>query len=162
MLGDIEGKRWELLKEVVPRASRAAYLVDANYAGWSSEDPPAPARALGLQVQLLGVKGGDDFKGAFEAAGRRRADVLFVEESALMVRYPAEIAAGAMAHRLPAIGPFRMFAEAGLLMSFAANLEDMDRRHVALIDKILKGAKPADLPVEQPTRFDFVLNLNTP
>jgi putative ABC transport system substrate-binding protein len=160
MLGDIEGKRWELLKEVVPRASRAAYLADANYAGWSSWDP-APARALGLQVQLLGVKGGDDFKGAFEAAARGRADALFVEESALMVRYPAEIAAGATAHRLPAIGPFRMFAEAGLLMSFGANVEDMDRRHVALVDKILKGAKPADLPVEQPTRFDLVLNLKT-
>src|SRR5262249_12915545 len=106
-------------------------------------------------------KGPQDFKGAFEAAGRGRAQALYVEDTPLLIRHFAEITDLAARTRLPAVAPFRTFTDAGLLMSYGVNLADLHRRRAAMVDRILKGAKPADLPVEQPTKFDLVVNLKT-
>ena len=156
---EIEGKRLELLKETVPRLSRVAYLWDA--AVGPSPASSQPAQILGIQVQFLEVKGPQDFTQAFEAASRGRAQALYVDDTPMLVRHHVEIAHLAARSRLPAVAAFRQFAEAGLLMSYGVNTADLHRRRAALVDKILKGAKPADLPVEQPTRFDLVINVKT-
>src|SRR5262249_39745774 len=150
----------ELLKETVPRLSRVAYLWDVPRLG-PAPSSSEPARALGLQVQFLEVRGPQDFTGAFAAVRGGRAQALYVDDSAMLTQNFAAITDLATRARLPAIAPFRTFADAGLLMSYGVNLADLHRRRAALVDKILKGAKPADLPVEQPTRFDLVVNLET-
>ena len=118
-------------------------------------------RTLGLQVQFLEVKGPGDFMVAFERATKERADILFIDISPMTDRHSSELADLAAKSRLPAIASTRTFADAGLLMSYGVNLAALAERRAAFVDKILKGAKPADLPVEQPTKFEFVVNLKT-
>ena len=156
------GKRLELLKEVVPTTSRVAVLSDAypiDAADWN--DMQAAARVLALRLLSLGVGSPNEFEAAFASMTRERASALLVLPFPLSYAHPGRIADLAATNRLPAVYPFRESVEAGGLMAYAANAPDMFRRAAYFVDKILKGAKPADLPVEQPTKFELVINLKT-
>ena len=157
----LSGKRLELLKEVVPRLSRLAVLSNPTSAAVPPQmrETEVTARALGVQLQPLEVRGPDDFERVFQAATKERAGALITLDDALLFTQRTRIVKLAAKSRLPAIYGFREFVDAGGLMSYAANTSDMYRRAAAFVDKILKGAKPADLPVEQPTKFEFVINL---
>jgi putative ABC transport system substrate-binding protein len=161
MSSDLSGKRLDLLKEVVPKVSRIAVLSSPS----SANAPPqmreteAAARSLGVQLQPLEVRGPDDFERAFQAAIKERAGALITLDDAFVFTHRTRIVKLAATSRLPGIYGFREFVEVGGLMSYAANLSDMYRRAAYYVDKILKGAKPAELPVEQPTRFEFIINL---
>jgi len=158
---ELAGKRLQLLKEVVPGVSRVAVLWNAAnpYAALVTRETEAAARKLGVQVQSLEVRGPDDFEHALPAAIRGRAGALIVVDDPLTFLYRMRIADFAARNRLPAMYGFREYAEAGGLMAFGANLADLYRRAATYVDKILKGAKPADLPVEQPTKFELVINM---
>ena len=117
------------------------------------------ARAFGVKLQYLDIQNPKDIEIAFRAAGRERADALVVLQSPVFNSQRAQIANLALKSRLPAAYPRREFVEDGGLMSYGVSISDLDRRAATYVDKILKGAKPADLPVEQPTKFEFVVNL---
>jgi putative ABC transport system substrate-binding protein len=163
MVPELAGKRLQLLKEVVPGTSRVAVLSNPTnpYTGLVVRETQAAARVLGVQLQPLEVRAAEDIDRAFQAAIRGRANALIVVDDGLVFTHRARIVALAAKSRLPAIYPFREPVEAGGLMSYATNLADSNRRAATYVDKILKGAKPADLPVEQPTRFELVINMKT-
>ncbi len=159
-------KRLELLKEAVPRISRVAALW---HPGFFSErttqemlkEAKAAARTMGVQLQLVEVRGPDEFERAFSAMTRERADALIVLPGALLFYERRRIVALAAKHRLPSMAGGREFVEVGGLMAYGPSVNDLVRRAATFVDKILKGAKPADLPVEQPTKFELVINLKT-
>jgi putative tryptophan/tyrosine transport system substrate-binding protein len=155
------GKRLELLKETVPKVSRVAVFVPTPSPSMSLSlnEIQTSARALGLQIQSLEVRTTKDFEGAFQAAAKGRAHALTVDPSPIFTSNRKQILQFAAKNRLPAIYPWRQYVEDGGLMSYAAKLSDLYRRAATYVDKILKGAQPADLPVEQPTKFEFVINL---
>jgi putative ABC transport system substrate-binding protein len=163
MAPDLGGKRLELLKELLPRLSRVAVLWNAAnpYPALVFKETQAAGQTLGIEVQSLEVRGPDDFDGAFEAARREHPDALITVEDPLTVTYRNLIADFAAGHRLPTLHGLSEFVTAGGLMSYGANLVDLYRRAAGYVDKILKGAKPADLPVQQPTKFELVINLKT-
>ncbi len=163
MAPEVFGKRLELLKEVVPAVSRIAVLLNpANpAAALSLSETEVAARALGVRLQLLEVRTPEELDGAFGAAARDRAGALIVVPDAMFVTHRTRIVDLAAKSRLPAIYYARDYVEAGGLMAYGANLADLYRRAAYFVDKILKGAKPTDLPVEQPTRFELVINLKT-
>ena len=161
--GDLVAKRLELLKEVVPLASRVAFL-------WNSASSSGPlqlkelqavAPALGVTLLSFEVKGADDFDRAFVAMGKERPGALVVHGDPLLSNQRSRIFEFAVKNRLPAIYTVRENVEAGGLMSYGANFLDLWRRAATYVDKILKGTKPADLPVEQPMKFELVINLKT-
>jgi putative ABC transport system substrate-binding protein len=163
MSPELAGKRLELLKEVIPGLTRIAVL-------WNAANPyPATVFAqtrlaagkLGIEVQSLEVRSPDDLDGALEDALRQNAAGLIAVEDPLTYGNRQRIVAFAARSRLPAIYGIREFADAGGLLAYGANLSELSRRSAGYVDKILKGAKPSDLPVEQPTKFDFVINLKT-
>ena len=159
-------KRLELLKEVVPTASRVADLgVPGNQPTDVAESlrkqQDTAAKSLGIQLQRFHVRGVDEYAGAFSAMAKSGAQALSVTSVAPLYAHAAEIAALATQHRLPTIGGTKAFAEAGVLLTYGPNIPDLYRRTATYVDKILKGAKPADLPIEQPTKFEFVINLKT-
>jgi putative ABC transport system substrate-binding protein len=158
---ELSGKRLELLKEAFPKVSRVAVLwqPDARGAAGQFKETRVAAQALGVQLQGVGVRSPDDFGPAFKAATAGRAGALIVLGSLLVHAHPERIADLAAKARLPAIYNDRVFVEAGGLMSYAASGTEIFRRAAIYVDKILKGAKPADLPVEQPTRFELFINL---
>jgi len=161
---DLSGKRLELLTEAVPRISRVAVLWDPNASGpaISFKEYETAAHALKIQVQSLEVRGPNpDFEGAFQAVSTGRASALIPIRNSLINRYPKRIADLAMKKRLPSMCEGTDCVEAGGLMSYSVNQADSFRRVTTYVDKILKGAKPADLPVEQPIKFEFVINLKT-
>ena len=163
---ELSGKRLELLKEAVPRLSRVGVLWEADSRSQAAaigfKEYEAAARALKIPLQSLEVRGPNpDFEGAFQAAAKGRASALITIRSALLVRYPKQIADLAIKNRLPSMYEGSQYVEAGGLMSYAANDTESFRRAAVYVDKILKGAKPADLPVEQPMKFEFVINLKT-
>jgi len=119
------------------------------------------AQTLGIEVQSLEVRGPDDFDGAFEAAKRQPPDALTVVEDPLTMNFRSQIADFAATCRLLAIYGLRLFVNAGGLMAYGASLSDLQRRAAEYVDKILRGAQPGDLPVEQPTKFELVINLKT-
>jgi len=156
-------KGLELLHAVVPAATRIAVL-------WHAGTPSAvpglkaleePARRLGLQVQPVGARTAGELEGAFATMARGGAQALVVFSTPPFITARQRLAELATAHRLPAMFQGRLFVEAGGLMSYYPNHEDVYRRAAVYVDKILKGAKPADLPVEQPTKFELVINLKT-
>jgi putative ABC transport system substrate-binding protein len=163
MAPELAGKRLQLLREVVPGASRVAVLANLTvpYAGLIVRETEAAARVLGVQLQLLEIRAPEEIERAFEAATRGRASALIVVEGPLTQTHQALIAALAAKRRLPAMYGQRDFVEAGGLMSYGANFADLFRRAATFVDKILKGRKPSDLPVEQPTRFELVINMRT-
>jgi len=160
---DLAAKRLELLKEVVPGVSRVAVLWNAAnpFTVLNMRETEAAARTLGLHVQSLEVRGLDDFDNALPAAIRGRAGALIVVDDPLTCLHRERLGDFAAKNRLPTMYGFRQCAGTGGLMSFGASLADLYRRAAIYVDKILKGAKPRDLPVEQPTKFELVINLKT-
>ena len=160
---DLSGKRLGLLKEVVPNLSRIAHLIDETNPGTVliARGTQGAAQSVGVPLQSLGVRGPDELDRAFAAMKEARADALIVESSSMLFPWRTRLADLALQHRLPTMFAQSEYAEAGSLMAYAANLPDLFRRAATFMDKILKGAKPADLPVEQPIKFDLVINLQT-
>jgi ABC-type uncharacterized transport system substrate-binding protein len=164
MLAEASVKQLALLKETVPNASPVAVLWNPANPVWQSsalKQTDAAARSMGLQIQLVEARGPEELDGAFAAMTRARAGALFVPADIIFVRHAQQIAELAAKHRLPSMFGFRAHVEAGGLMSYAASFAVMFRRAAAFVDKFLKGVKPADLPVEQPTKFELVINLKT-
>ena len=160
----LSAKRLELLKEVVPELSRAAVLSNADNpaASLSFRELEEAARPLAVQLHRLEVRGPNlDLEGAFEAARSGRAEALVVLTDSVLFVHRTRIASLAAQSRLPSIHEYKEYAEAGGLLVYGPNLPDLWWRSAAYVAKILKGAKPADLPVEQPTKFDLVINLKT-
>jgi putative ABC transport system substrate-binding protein len=159
MAADIGGKRLELLAETLPGLSRVAVLWNATnpYATAVFKQTQAAGQTLGIEIQPLGVRGPDDFPAALEDG--LRSSALIVVEDPLTADYRGQIADFATRHRLPSIYGVREFVEVGGLMSYGTDLSDLYRRAARYVDKILRGAKPGDLPVEQPTKFDLFINL---
>jgi putative ABC transport system substrate-binding protein len=160
---EISGKRLALLKELVPKLSRVAVLVNVGFtpAGASLKVTEASARALGMTVVRFDTRGPGDLEGVFAAVTRARSDALVVTGGPVMFNMRTQIAQLALRHRLPSISAVTEDVEAGGLMSYGASLSDQWRRAAVYVDKILKGAQPGDLPVEQPTKFELVINLKT-
>ena len=161
LAGELNGKRLEIVKEAVPGLTRVAVLWNAANPDTARdvEETQLQARPLGLQVQTLEVRGLNDFESAFRAATGKRAGALLTLTDALTLTSQSRIVDLAAKSRLPAIYGEGGFVEAGGLMSYGPNDADLFRRAATYVDKILKGAKPGDLPVEQPTRFEFIINL---
>jgi putative ABC transport system substrate-binding protein len=157
----ITGKRLELLKEVVPELARVGVLrnplVPSHPIYW--KDTEVAAQRLGVALEALEVRGPEDFEAAFATAKQRNAQALLVFDDILTITYRSRITALAASSRLPAMYPYRELPDAGGLMSYGPSTVPLFRRAAALVDKILKGAKPADLPVEQPTTFELVVNV---
>jgi ABC-type uncharacterized transport system substrate-binding protein len=157
---DLAGKRLEILRELVPGLHRVAILTNVDYPASLHEMGEAQAAAvkLGLEVAKLEVRRSQDIAAAIEAL-KGRAEALYVTADPLLTTYHVRIITLANIARLPTINPFREHVEAGGLMSYGPNQPDVWRRAGDIVDKILRGAKPSDIPVEQPTKFDFVINL---
>jgi putative ABC transport system substrate-binding protein len=160
---ELNGKRLELIKEVVPRLARVAVLWNTGHESHEEQlkDLEAPARTLGVQLHPVGVEKPAELEGAFQAMIKERPGALMVLASSLTHRYLRQIADLAVKHKLPSIMEFSEFTDAGGLLMYGPTWADMFRRGGTLMGKILKGAKPADLPVEQPTRFAFFVNMKT-
>ncbi len=155
---DLTGKQLELLKQALPGISRVA-VIWQNPSTRSAALDAAPA--LGLQLQLLELKSPDDIENLLIAAIREHADALLAKGGSILASRRPQFVELVAQSRLPAMYNFRSYVDIGGLMYYGVNLADLFRRAATYVDKILKGAKPADLPVEQPTRFEFVINLKT-
>jgi putative ABC transport system substrate-binding protein len=158
---ELNGKRLEILKEVIPRLARVAVLGTStveSHALFLKEQEPA-ARALRLQLQYHDLLNSRDIEPAFRAANKGKADALLVLSGPVLNSHRRQVVGLAVKNRLPAMYNFPEFVEAGGLMTYGVSNVDMARRAATYVDKILKGAKPADLPVEQPTEFELVINL---
>jgi putative ABC transport system substrate-binding protein len=158
---EVVGKRLELLREAMPGLSRVAIVQDPSVGGGVPEELESAARALQLRLLLFTVHAPADFDSAFHAAVRERAEAVLINESSMLFAHRARLAALAARTRLPAIGIFGPSAQAGYLMTYGPNMSDLFRRTATYVDKILKGAKPGDLPIEQPARFELVINRQT-
>jgi putative ABC transport system substrate-binding protein len=160
---ELSGKRLELLKEVVSKLSRVAVLGTSTLPGYAQvfKETELTAGTLGVKLQFLDVLDPKDIETAFRAASKGRADAVLTLTSAILLSQRALLADLAVKSRLPAIYHQSQYVEAGGLMSYGASITDMDHRSATYVDKILKGAKPADLPVEQPKKFEFIINLKT-
>ena len=159
----LAGKRLELLKETVPKLSRVAVLWNPQNPGNAQQwkESQLPARELGLQLHSMEVSSADKYEGSFQEAVKARSGALAVAQDALAGSNLKLIADLAIKHRLPASYPRGEFVDNGGLMSYGPDPDESFKRVASMIDKILKGAKPADLPVEQPTKFELVINLKT-
>ncbi len=160
---EMGGKRLEILKQAVPKAVRVAVLWNTAYQGKAAEfrDTLATAAALKVTLEPLEVRESRDFDRALSISARHRPDAMVVFSDPLTVSHRRQIIEHAMKFRLPMISELSEFAKAGALMSYGAGIADLFRRAAGHVDKILKGAKPADIPVEQPTKFELVINLKT-
>jgi ABC-type uncharacterized transport system substrate-binding protein len=158
---EISGKQLELLKEVLPRLSRVAVLGNSTEPGIRQlrKEAELVAAALKVQLQYLDILAPKDIGTAFEVATKGRAEAALALSSFIIISHRTQIAELATKNRLPAIYPWPEFVEDGGLMTYGANSNDLFRRAATYVDKILKGAKPADLPVEQPTKFELIINL---
>jgi putative ABC transport system substrate-binding protein len=161
--GELGGKRLELLKEAVPKLARVAVLHDPANRNHVLElkEVQTAARPLGLTFRSWEVRAADGFEKVFTALNKQRPDGLYVPGGPLIRANEKRIVGFALKSRLPSVYTRREAVDAGGLMSYGADLADIYRRVAYYVDRILKGAKPADLPVEQPTKFEFVINLNT-
>jgi len=160
---ELAGKRLELLKETVPKLSRVAVLWDPQNqsAAQNWKESLLPARELGLQLHSMEVNNADKFESAYKEAIKARSTALTVTQSAFNNPYQKQIAVLAAKHRLPAIYGRPDFVDSGGLMSYGADQDEPYKRVAWMIDKILKGTKPAEIPVERPMRFELVMNLKT-
>jgi putative ABC transport system substrate-binding protein len=156
-------KRMQLLKEAVPDLSRVAILWDPTEPGRRDQvrEAEVAARALGVPVQLVEARSPGELDGTFAAIARKGAGAVYVQGSTMPFVHRARIAELAARHRLPAMCGIRIYVEAGCLISYNTSFTDLYRRAAYFVDKILKGAKPADFPVEQPTKFELVINMKT-
>jgi len=160
---DLSGKRLELLKDTVPRLTRVAILATAATPGTAQtvKETELAAGTVGVQVSDVEVAAAKDIDMAFRAASSARTDAVLVLASPIFLSHRGEVTDLAMKHRLPAMYYTMEFVLGGGLMSYGASALDLFRRAASYVDKILKGAKPSDLPVEQPTKFEFAINLKT-
>jgi putative tryptophan/tyrosine transport system substrate-binding protein len=158
---EISGKQLELLKEIVPRLSRVAVLGNSNEPGNTQalREVEVAAGAFGVQLQHLDVRDPKDIETAFRAVNKGRADAILMLNSPVLNPHRTQVVNLAVKSRLPVIYGQSEFVEAGGLMTYGVSFTDLFRRAAVYVDKILKGAKPADLPVEQPTKFEFIINL---
>ena len=158
---ELSGKRLEILREVVPKHSRVAVLGTSTNPSHAQvlREVVLAAKAFGVQLQYLDVLDSKDIEPAFRAASKGRADAVLTLNSAILISQRAQIAELAVKNRLPVIYYESQFVEAGGLMFYGVSLLDLDRRAATYVDKILKGRKPADLPVEQPMKLAFIINL---
>ena len=161
---EIYGKQLQLLKDAFPRISRVAILMNRatkRFHALGLRETEIAAQALGLQRQVLEVRDPREFDNVFAALTTASSDAILVPADPLFFQHRARLAELAAKTRLPAMWGLREFAEAGGLMAYSPNIVDLARRAATYVDKILRGTKPADLPVEQPTKFDFVINMRT-
>jgi putative ABC transport system substrate-binding protein len=159
---DFIGKRVELIKEVIPKTNRIAALSNPDNPSHAANlrQIDIRARASAIELQIVTARNPNEFASAFADAKKARADALLLMPDALFHAYPSKIVELAAKNQLPAMYDRSDFVEAGGLMSFAVNIEDLSRRAAAYVDKILKGANPANLPVDEPTKYDLAVNLN--
>ena len=160
---EIFGKQLQILKEAVPRASRIAVLRNLTDKGWEVQNRmfESAARSMSVQLQHVVAKGPEDFDSAFAAMANERAQALLVAGSSTYLVHRARLAELALKARLPTMYNFREMVEAGGLMAYAVNMTEFIPRAAVYVDKIFRGANPAELPVEQPTKFELVINLKT-
>ena len=160
---DLTAKRLQLLKEAVPKLSRVALLVDTNSQSYRQDvkETEAAARTLGMRLRVHEVSNPSELNSSFATITKERVGAVFQVGGTMLYANRAEVAELALKHRLPMMCGVRENVDAGCLMSYSANLTDRFRRAAHIVDEILKGAKPADLPVEQPTTFELVINLKT-
>jgi putative tryptophan/tyrosine transport system substrate-binding protein len=160
---DLEGKRLELLKDLLPTLARVAVLWDPTnpYSALALEQTQQTARHMGVQIYPVRVHAAEDFESAFETLARERPDALIVHGYIVLVQHRTRIVDFVAQHRLPTIYSLRDFVEAGGLMAYGVHLPEVYRRAAAHVDKVLKGTKPAEIPVEQPTKFELIVNLKT-
>jgi len=158
---ELGGKRLELLKEVVPKLSRVVIFGNAANPGspQALKETEDAARAMGIKLQYLEVRKADDVESAFKAASREQSQALIILPNPVASTYRKQVVGLAVKSRLPAMYFRRDFVESGGLMSYGTYVPDLYRRAATYVEKILKGAKPADLPVEQPKKFEFIVNL---
>jgi putative ABC transport system substrate-binding protein len=158
---EISGKRLELLKEVLPKLSRVAIFGTSTFPGngQSLRETELAAGAVGVQIHYLDVRIPEDIETAFRESTKRRPDAAVVLAGSVIFSQRTRVAGLAVKNRLPVIFPQSEYVEDGGLLSYAPNYPDLFQRAATYVDKILKGAKPADLPVEQPTKFEFIINL---
>ena len=163
LIRQLTGKRFELLKQFIPRASRVALLRDPENrsSALSASEAQSVAKSLGVVVQVVNVRRPGDLDAAFLAMKRARTDAVMFAENSLFIADRRHIAELALKHRLPMMVPASEYARAGALISYGTDYLDLFRRAAPYVDKILKGAKPGDLPIEQPTKFELVINLKT-
>jgi putative ABC transport system substrate-binding protein len=161
---ELGGKRLELLKDAVPRLARVVVLYEAANPGSLREVKeilPVAARELGLAVKAWRIRDADSFEQVFTALNKERLDGIYATSSPLLTVNQKRIVAFTLKRRIPSVGSNTQYVDAGGLMSYDADVSDGYRRVATYVDKILKGAKPADLPVQQPTKFEFAINLNS-
>ncbi len=161
---ELGGKRLELLKEAVPKISRVAVLYDPAILSSvieMKEDLPVAARPLNVTLQPWEIRAADDFETFFAATSKQRLDGLYVHGGGLLNANQKRIIDFALKSRLASVGSIREYVDAGGLMYYGADITDSYRRVAYYVDKILKGAKPADMPIEQPTKFELFINLKT-
>jgi ABC-type uncharacterized transport system substrate-binding protein len=158
---EISGKRLELMKETLPRLGRLAVIGTSNRQGTAQalKEMELAAQAHGVKIQYLDIQNPKDIESAFRAASKGHADAVLVLQTPILNSQRRQIADHALKSRLPAIYPASQYVEDGGLMSYGASISDLDRRAATYVDKILKGTKPADIPVEQPMKFEFIINL---
>jgi putative ABC transport system substrate-binding protein len=158
---EISGKQLELLKEIVPRLSRVAVFGTSTNPGNAQvlKEMELAAKAFGVKLQSLEIRDPNDIDTVFRAASKGSADAIVALGSSVLNSHRTQVIELAVKSRLPAIYNQRLYVEAGGLMSYGVSITDLDRRAATYVDKILKGAKPADLPVEQPKKFEFIINL---
>jgi putative ABC transport system substrate-binding protein len=163
MVADLSAKRLQLLKEAIPRLTRVAVLWNpaTPYHPKVVDELKAVAPSLSIELSFVGVRTPQQFGPAFTAISRAHAQALYVLDDAFFVIHRMTLLKLALKARLPVIYSQRNFPDAGALMSYGANYGDLFRRSAGYVDKILKGAKPGDLPIEQPTKFELVVNLKT-
>jgi len=163
MAPELVGKQLEILREVVPKVSRVALLGNPANAGNAPQVRHAQgaARALGVRLQTLDARGPSEIDSAFATMTSERAGAVIVLVDAMLIEHRTRIADLAATRRLPAVYGLTDHAEAGGLLAYGASVLDRFRRTATFVDKILKGAKPGDLPIEQPTKFELVINLKT-
>jgi putative ABC transport system substrate-binding protein len=163
IITELTGKRLELLKQLIPRASRVAILHDPDNRASTLQvrEAERAGPALGIVVQSVDVRDQRDFDAAFLTIKRARTDALILGVNTPFIAQRRRLAELAVLHRLPMVTPAKEYAEAGGLLSYGTDYPDLFRRAATYVDKILKGAKPADLPIEQPTKFELIINLKT-
>ncbi len=163
MVPDLEGKRLEILAEALPKLTTVAVLLNTSnpLTAIQWEQTKTGAKALGIQLQPIELQGPEDFKDAFARVARQRPDAITMVADRFQLAHRVQILDFVAKTRLPAMYPYRDFVVAGGLMSYGPSYEDLFRRSATYVDKILRGARPSDLPIEQPTKFEFLINSKT-
>lgn len=161
LLSELAGKRLEFLREVMPRLSRVAVLWNPDHPDPDFKDTQVAASRLGIRLQSIEVRKLDDFEAALATATRDRAEAIIVVTSRLTILRQSQILDFAAKNRLPIATGFGGWVQNGALLSYGPDIDDIARKSVSHVDKILKGAKPGDIPIEQPTRFELIVSLKT-